>query len=109
MREATHGSDVLLSHIKLSAALVALLILLANPVYLLVHLCSVVETHLTRASYCPGDTGWMPGSNTSNLSAMGHQHLSAVEITINTVHIYKTGWHPQCAQEALTSECILTA
>lgn len=65
--EAAHGGDVLLSHIKFSATLVALLILLAHPVHLLVHLCSVVESHLTRASHCPGHTGWMPCSNTGNL------------------------------------------
>lgn len=65
--ETTHGGDLLVSHIKLGAALVAVLILLAHPVHLLVHLCSVVEAHLTRASHSPGDTGWMPGTNAGNL------------------------------------------
>ena len=51
--EAAHGSDVLVSHIKLCAALVAVLTLLADPVHLLVHLCPVVESHLTRPCHCP--------------------------------------------------------
>ena len=66
--EAAHWCDVLVSHIKLSAALVALLILLANPVHLLVHFCPVVEAHLARASHGPRDTRWMPGTNAGNLS-----------------------------------------
>jgi len=71
VREATHWGDVLVGHIKLCAALVAVLILLAHPVHLLVHLCSVVETHLTRASHCPGHTGWMPRTNAGNLQIKG--------------------------------------
>ena len=65
--ETTHGGDLLVSHIKLGAALVAVVILLAHSVHLLVHLCSVMEAHLTRASHGPGDTGWMPGTNAGNL------------------------------------------
>ena len=67
VRETSHGCDVLVGHIKLSAALVAVLILLAHPVHLLVHLCPVVESVLTRTRHSPGHTGWMPGSNAGNL------------------------------------------
>jgi len=80
VREATHWGDVLVSHIKLCAALVAVLVLLAHPVHLLVHLCSVVETHLTRASNCPGHTGWMPCTNAGNLHIQGPGHLLAQAI-----------------------------
>lgn len=74
VREATHGGDVLLGDVKLCAGIVHVTTLLANPVHLLVHLCSVVEAHLTRASNCPGDTGWMPGTNAGNLKGTGAQY-----------------------------------
>ena len=43
------------------------LALLAHTVDLLVHLCPVMEAHLTRSGDCPGDTGRVPRANAGDL------------------------------------------
>jgi len=74
VNETTHGGDGFLGKIELSGAIVVHLLAafgthtLANSEDLLVDLSSVVVTLLTSAGNCPGDTGRMPGSNTSNLA-----------------------------------------
>jgi len=67
VREATHGSDALLSQIDLSGT--ALLVTaVSDSIDLLVDLSSVMITILTGTGDGPLDTTWMPGSDTSNLS-----------------------------------------
>ena len=70
MREATHRSDVLLGNIGVGGSIVlsTITLALADTVDLLVHLSSVEVTLLTSTCNSPGNTGRMPGSNTSNLS-----------------------------------------
>lgn len=74
MGEATHWGDGLLGKVVLGGGVVddLLAILdvntLPNSVDLLVHLCSVVETLLTRSRNGELHTGRMPSTNTSNLS-----------------------------------------
>lgn len=81
VREAAHRGDVLLGDIKLSAGIVGVTTLLAHPVHLLVHLCSVMEAHLTRASNCPRHTSWMPGTNAGNLQS--HQAGHVVDMSMH--------------------------
>jgi len=66
VRESTHGSDGLGGEIKLSIAVA--LLADTKTVDLLVHLCAVVEAHLTSTGDSPCDMGRMPSTNTSNLA-----------------------------------------
>jgi len=74
MRETTHGSDALLGQVVLGCGVVEdfLSILdvdtIPNPVDLLIHLGSVMETLLTSTSHGELDSGRMPCTNTSNLA-----------------------------------------
>lgn len=68
--ESSHGGDVLLSDIGFGGGVVlgSRGLALSHSVDLLVGLSSVEETLLTGAGHCPGHTGWMPGSDTSDFS-----------------------------------------
>jgi len=66
VRESTHGSDGLVCKIKLGLAVT--LFADTETVDLLVHLCAVVEAHLTGTGNSPCDVGRMPGTDTSNLA-----------------------------------------
>lgn len=71
--ESTHWSNVLLSDIKGGGGLVGVLSLDTDAINLLVHLGTVVHTHGSGTGNGPGDSGWMPCSDTGNLAetAMG--------------------------------------
>ena len=82
MREATHGSDVLLSQVMISHGTVSLLLEgLADAVDLLVDLSAVVVAELTSTRNRERDTGGVPSANTGDLSAtsvgLATQHLYA--------------------------------
>ena len=64
---------------KLCGSLVAVLASLPNLIDLLVHLCPVVESVLTRTGHCPRHTRWMPCANAGNLHTASA--LSARRIT----------------------------
>ena len=67
--ETTHRSDGLLGQIVLGHSVVGILADgLTDSVDLLVDLSSVVETILTSSSNGEADSGWMPRTNTSDLS-----------------------------------------
>lgn len=69
--ESTEWSDVLDDGISSSGGVVLNSTdgTSSDLVDLLVELGSAMVTHLTASSNCPLDSGWMPGSNTSDLSA----------------------------------------
>jgi len=66
VRESTHGGNFLIGEIKLGGTIVG--ILLSNSVNLLGDFSSVMESVLTGSGDGEGNSGWMPSSNTSNLS-----------------------------------------
>jgi len=70
VRESAHWGDVLLGEIGLSSGVVlgSESFGLAHMVDSLADLSSVMVTHLTSSGNGPGDSGWMPSSNTSDLS-----------------------------------------
>lgn len=70
VRESTHRGDVLLGQISLGGGVVlgSSALSLSDVVDSLVDLGSVVVTHLTSSGDGPGDSGWMPSSDTTDLS-----------------------------------------
>jgi len=64
--EATHGSDGLGAEVELGLAVA--LLADTETVDLLVHLCAVVEAHLTGTGDSPCNVGRVPGTDTSNLA-----------------------------------------
>lgn len=68
--ETSHGSDVLFGQISLSGGVVlgSTSLALTDSVYFLVELGSVIVAQLTGSGNTPGDTGRMPGTDTSDLS-----------------------------------------
>jgi len=66
VRESSHGGDLLLSEIEFSGSVVG--ILLSNSVDLLGDLSSVMESALSGSRNSERNSGWMPGSNTGDLS-----------------------------------------
>jgi len=65
--ETTHRSDLLLGSVVLGGGVV-LVSSLSNTVDLVVSRSTVVVSVLTSTSNSPLDVGWMPGTDTSNLS-----------------------------------------
>mmetsp|Transcript_11509 Transcript_11509/g.20409 ORF Transcript_11509/g.20409 Transcript_11509/m.20409 type:complete len:340 (-) Transcript_11509:325-1344(-) len=91
LHKATHGSDVLLGHIKVCGCAVAGLALLAYPVDLLVDLRAMEEAHLSGAGNSPLDTSRVPRTNASHLTqttmglARQTGHTPALHHTLSTV------------------------
>jgi len=65
--KATHRCDLLLGDIKLSGG-VTLIVTLSDTVNLVVARGTVMVTVLTSTGNSPLDVGWMPGTNTGDLS-----------------------------------------
>jgi hypothetical protein len=93
VRESSHWGDVLLGDIKGGGGLVGGLSLDSDAVDLLVHLSTVVHTHSSGPCDGPCHSGWMPGSDASNLtettmcltwktgdSPSGHHTLSSASL-----------------------------
>lgn len=74
LNKATNGVDALVGDIGFSGSVVSDFLAVdgvetsSNSVDLLVDLSSVMVTLLTRSSNGEGDSGWMPGTNTGDLS-----------------------------------------
>lgn len=68
--EASHWSDVLFGEIGLSGGVIfsSSSLALSDSVDLFVHFGSVEVTFLTGSGDSPSDSGWMPGTDTSDLS-----------------------------------------
>lgn len=80
MREATHWGNVLFSDIGDGGSIVlgSSSFTLSDSVDFLVDLSSVEETLLTSSGNSPGNTGWMPSSNTSDFSPTSVRFLLEV-------------------------------
>merc|ERR1719410_2977428 len=97
VRETSQRSNGFFSQIVLGHSIVLVLLqILTDAVNLLVDLGTMMVTHLTRSGNLPLHSGWVPGTDTSNLSqatvGLAHQpcHSPAGDDTLNSLTLGHT-------------------